>query len=74
MTQPDSLRARGSSTILKAAGYVDVDAGEIVRPGVITIEGDRIVAVGGADNSGSVGGADNSGSVGGADNSGSGRR
>ncbi len=35
--------------ILKAAGLLDVDAGEIIRPGVVTIEGDRIVAVGGAD-------------------------
>jgi imidazolonepropionase-like amidohydrolase len=44
--------------ILKAAGLLDVDAGEIIRPGVVTIEGDRIVAVGGADKSGTVGGAD----------------
>ena len=28
---------------LKAAGYVDVDAGEIVRPGILKIDGDRIV-------------------------------
>jgi imidazolonepropionase-like amidohydrolase len=32
---------------LKAAGYVDVDAGEIVRPGILKIDGDRIVGVGG---------------------------
>jgi imidazolonepropionase-like amidohydrolase len=31
---------------LKAAGLLDVDAGEIVRPGVITVNGDRIIAVG----------------------------
>ncbi|HTQ16120.1 amidohydrolase family protein, partial [Mycobacterium sp.] len=31
---------------LKAAGLLDVDAGEIVRPGVVQIEGDRIVGVG----------------------------
>ncbi|MFI1235783.1 amidohydrolase family protein [Nocardia salmonicida] len=33
---------------LLAAGYLDIDTGEIVRPGVIRIEGDRIVGVGGA--------------------------
>ena len=54
---------------LKAAGLLDVDAGEIVRPGIVRIENDRIVTVGGADNSTSVGGADNSISVGAADNS-----
>jgi len=32
---------------LKAAGLVDVDAGEIVRPGILRIEGDRIAGVGG---------------------------
>ncbi|MFD8103591.1 amidohydrolase family protein [Nocardia fluminea] len=32
---------------LLAAGYLDIDTGEIVRPGVIRIEGDRIVGVGG---------------------------
>jgi imidazolonepropionase-like amidohydrolase len=32
---------------LKAAGLLDVDAGEIVRPGVLRIEDDRIVGVGG---------------------------
>lgn len=32
---------------LKAAGYVDVDAGEIVRPGIVKVDGDRIVSVGG---------------------------
>lgn len=33
---------------LKAAGILDVDTGEIIRPGVVRIDGDRIVAVGGA--------------------------
>ncbi|TDC56786.1 amidohydrolase family protein [Actinomadura sp. KC345] len=32
---------------LKAAGLLDVDAGEIVRPGVLRIDGDRIAGVGG---------------------------
>ncbi|OBI09889.1 metal-dependent hydrolase family protein [Mycobacterium scrofulaceum] len=32
---------------LKAAGLLDVDAGEIVSPGVVRIEGDRIAGVGG---------------------------
>ena len=32
---------------LKAAGLLDVDAGEIVRPGIVRIEGDRIAGVGG---------------------------
>jgi imidazolonepropionase-like amidohydrolase len=31
---------------LKAAGLVDLDAGEIVRPGVLRIEGERITGVG----------------------------
>ncbi|GAB7145618.1 metal-dependent hydrolase family protein [Mycobacterium riyadhense] len=33
---------------LKAAGLLEVDAGEIVRPGIVRIEGDRITGVGGA--------------------------
>ena len=33
---------------LKAAGLLDVDAGEIVRPGIVRIDDDRIVGVGGA--------------------------
>ena len=33
---------------LKAAGYVDVEAGEIVRPGIVKVDGDRIVGLGGA--------------------------
>jgi imidazolonepropionase-like amidohydrolase len=33
---------------LKAAGLLDVDAGEIVTPGIIRVDGDRIVGVGGA--------------------------
>ena len=32
---------------LKAAGYVDVEAGEIVRPGIVKVDGDRIVGIGG---------------------------
>ncbi len=32
---------------LKAAGLLDVDAGEIIRPGILKIEDDRIVGVGG---------------------------
>ncbi|HSA49208.1 MAG TPA: amidohydrolase family protein [Yinghuangia sp.] len=32
---------------LKAAGLLDIDKGEIVRPGILKIEGDRIVGVGG---------------------------
>ena len=32
---------------LKAAGLLDVDAGEIVRPGIVRIEDDRIVGLGG---------------------------
>jgi imidazolonepropionase-like amidohydrolase len=32
---------------LKAAGLLDVDAGEIVEPGILRIDGDRIAAVGG---------------------------
>jgi imidazolonepropionase-like amidohydrolase len=33
---------------LKAAGLVDVDTGEVIRPGVVRIDGDRIVGIGGA--------------------------
>ncbi|MCX5044217.1 amidohydrolase family protein [Aldersonia sp. NBC_00410] len=33
---------------LKAAGLLDVDAGEIITPGIIRVDGDRIVGVGGA--------------------------
>jgi hypothetical protein len=31
---------------LKAAGLVDVDAGVILRPGIVRVQGDRIVGVG----------------------------
>lgn len=31
---------------LRAAGLLDVDTGEIIRPGVITVDGDRIVGTG----------------------------
>ena len=40
---------------LKAAGFVDVDAGKIVRPGVLRIEDDRIVGVGDDSAAGPVG-------------------
>ena len=33
---------------LKAAGLVDLDAGEIVRPGRLRIDGELIAGVGGA--------------------------
>ncbi|MGF7233792.1 MAG: amidohydrolase family protein [Frankia sp.] len=33
---------------LKAAGFLDVDAGEIIRPGILKIDGERIVGVGGS--------------------------
>ncbi|MBM7459219.1 amidohydrolase family protein [Rhodococcus coprophilus] len=32
---------------LKAAGLLDVDTGEIIRPGILRIDGDRIVGIGG---------------------------
>ncbi|NUP31265.1 MAG: amidohydrolase family protein [Streptomycetaceae bacterium] len=32
---------------LKAAGLLDIDTGEIVRPGILHVDGDRIVGVGG---------------------------
>ncbi|MYR06769.1 amidohydrolase family protein [Gordonia sp. SID5947] len=32
---------------LKAAGLVDVDTGELITPGIIRVDGDRIVGVGG---------------------------
>lgn len=32
---------------LKAAGLLDIDAGEIVRPGILRIDGDRIAGAGG---------------------------
>jgi imidazolonepropionase-like amidohydrolase len=34
---------------LKAAGLLDIDTGEIVRPGVLHVDGDRIAGVGGPD-------------------------
>ncbi|SQD95423.1 MULTISPECIES: amidohydrolase family protein [unclassified Parafrankia] len=33
---------------IRAAGLVDVDLGEVVRPGILQIDGDRIVGVGGS--------------------------
>src|SRR3979411_1748878 len=44
-----ALRASGSSpraVTLKAAGLLDVDAGETVRPGIVRVEDDRIVGIG----------------------------
>src|ERR1700755_3158152 len=38
---------RGPFT-LKAAGLLDIASGESVRPGLITVEGERIVRIGGA--------------------------
>ncbi len=32
---------------LRAAGLLDMDTGEIIRPGILRVEGDRIVGVGG---------------------------
>ena len=32
---------------LKAAGYVEVDAGELIQPAIIKVEDDRIVGIGG---------------------------
>ncbi|MEC9322605.1 MAG: amidohydrolase family protein [Actinomycetota bacterium] len=43
---------------LKAAGLLDVDAGEIIRPGVITVDDGRIVGIGGTAQAGPVGSAD----------------
>ncbi|GAA4994488.1 amidohydrolase family protein [Yinghuangia aomiensis] len=33
---------------LKAAGLLDIDTGQIVRPGIVHVDGDRIVGIGGA--------------------------
>jgi imidazolonepropionase-like amidohydrolase len=33
---------------LKAAGLLDIDAGEIIRPGILRIEGDLVAGLGGA--------------------------
>ncbi|MCK5753083.1 MAG: amidohydrolase family protein, partial [Mycobacterium sp.] len=43
---------------VKAAGLLDVDAGEIIRPGVITVADGRIVGIGGTAQAGPVGSAD----------------
>lgn len=43
---------------LKAAGLLDVDAGEIIRPGVISVDDGRIVGIGGTAQAGPVGSAD----------------
>lgn len=40
---------------LKAAGLVDVDAGVIIRPGIVRVSGDRIIAVGDGTSDSAVG-------------------
>lgn len=39
--------AEPPSIVLRAAGLLDVDAGRVVRPGLVVVQGERIVAVGG---------------------------
>jgi imidazolonepropionase-like amidohydrolase len=52
----DAQRSRGPSRLtLKAAGLLDVDAGEIIRPGVVTVDDGRIVAVGDGNPASAVG-------------------
>jgi imidazolonepropionase-like amidohydrolase len=41
------LRPRADVLTLRAAGLLDIDAGEIIRPGILRIDDDRIAAVGG---------------------------
>ena len=41
-----ALAAPKATTVLRAAGYVDVERNTIVRPAVLVIEGDRIASVG----------------------------
>jgi len=44
----DAKRAGGPQRLtLKAAGLLDVDAGAIIRPGIVAVEDDRIVGIGG---------------------------
>ena len=44
----DAKRAGGPKRLtLKAAGLLDVDAGAIIRPGIVAVEDDRIVGIGG---------------------------
>jgi imidazolonepropionase-like amidohydrolase len=45
---PSRAAAPPKVVVLRAAGYVDVDSGRIVRPAEIEIRGDRIVAVRGS--------------------------
>lgn len=48
---------------LKAAGLLDVDAGEIVRPGIVRVDGDRIVGVGDGKSDKGGGGSSSDGEV-----------
>jgi len=48
---------------LKAAGLLDVDTGEIVRPGIVRVDGDRIVGVGDGKSAKGVGGSSSDGEV-----------
>ena len=41
---------------LKAAGLLDLDAGQVVRPGLLQVEGELIAGAGGADRAGRGGG------------------
>jgi adhesin HecA-like repeat protein len=40
--------ARGATVVLRAAGMLDVDAGEITGPAVLTVTDGVITAVGGS--------------------------
>ena len=54
MGRADQGAGHLSVLTLKAAGLLDVDAGEIVRPGVLRIEGERIIGLGNASGDGEV--------------------
>lgn len=44
----DAKRASGPTRLtLRAAGLLDVDAGVIIRPGIVAVENERIVGIGG---------------------------
>ena len=43
---------------LKAAGLLDLDTGQVVRPGLLQVEGELIAGVGGADGPACAGRAD----------------
>jgi imidazolonepropionase-like amidohydrolase len=40
-----ALDAHAETLVLKADGYIDVDAGRRLTPGIVVVEGDRIVSV-----------------------------